>query len=477
MRHVGKNSIFFGMGYFMPALINIILLPIYVRYITPEDYGALSLLVGLGGLLTVFMGLCVNRAIERLYINYPQEESGNFLYTVMVTVVLYAGILGGALTLFSDRIGYIIFRESSPQYGYCLVLQIWVSFFLTFPMAVSAVYLIKEQSSWYAALRVVNFFILLVLTLMFLVIFNRGMEGIFEALLLSSAVMALFYLALVSPELKINFAYKYVKSFLKYSLPLLPYNVFLIAIAYVDRFYINNFFSLKDVGVYSVASRLGMLMEVLVTSFAIAWQPFYYNRQEKDGFGSILERIAMIWIGLIIFAALAISVFAREIVVFLTAPAYYEAYRIIPVLAIGYIFLALYFFFVSCILYSKKTLPMPLVSGLGLILDMALLAFLTPIAGLMGSAACRALAYLFMASLAFAFSLKRGSIRLEYRNILKIAALCALAFLISGVANFSNMAYSIIYKSIVLAGAAFLLYYLKLIDIRVIKFFYLKAEE
>ncbi len=344
IKHLGKNSILFGLGYFMPIVVNVMLLPVYVRFITPREYGILSLLSAFGAVLIIVMGLSINRAIERFYIQYESSKRKEFLGSSVVSVLLFSFSLSVILTIMAPKVSFLFFNSMTPAYISYVNFQIWISFFLIFPQIIASIYLIKEKSSNYAILRIVNFLILIITILIFLILFKRGLKGILEATCFSTGIMAIFYMLLVLPEIKVSFVLAHIKRFFKYSFPIIPYRLFIVSIAYMDRFYINKFFSLSEVGIYSVGSRFSMIMEVVVTSFAIAWQPFYYNRVEKNNFDDTFGKLVTLWISALIFVALCTSSYAREIIIIFTAPEYYSIYRIIPILVLGHIFLAFYFF-------------------------------------------------------------------------------------------------------------------------------------
>lgn len=476
VKKLGKNFILFGIGYYTPAIVNIILIPLYVRYISPSDYGVLALLAGFGAILTIIMEFCVNRSIERFYIDYPPKERKEFLCSTIIAIFLYAGFLGIALSLFAPRLMHIFFETNLSRYSYYLILQIWVSFFLVFPRAVSAVYIIKEKSVYYTLFRILDFLVLILTTILFLVILKRGLGGIIEAIFISAAIMAVFYTTLLIPEIKLSFKIEYIKRFLGYSLPLLPYKIFLILIAYVDRFYINHFFSLEDVAIYSIGSRFSMIMEVVVSSFAIAWQPFYYNRIGKDDSDIVFGKIATGWMALIVLAAISISIFAREIVIIFTSPAYYAAYGIIPILVLGHIFLSFYFFPLASLFYLNRTKLMPLHSGIALICNILFIQLIGHHLGIVGPALSKTIAYFLMWALTQYYAFSVLDVRYEYKKLLKILASGIIVFIIGFNISFSSIAFNIALKAVLVILYLFILNKFGILDLLKIRKIWLKEK-
>ena len=477
IRHLGKNSILFGLGYFMPIIVNVMLLPIYIRFITPSEYGILSLLSAFGAVLTIIMGLSINRAIERFYIQYEPGKRKEFLGSTVALVLLFSFSLSVVLTIMAPKVSFVFFNSTTIKYINYVNFQIWISFFLIFPQIISSIYLIKEKSSSYVILRIVNLLILIIAIVTFLIVFKRGLRGILEATCFSTGIMAIFYMMLVLPEIKLSLVLTHIKTFLKYSFPIMPYRLFIISIAYMDRFYINKFFSLSDVGIYSVGSRFSMIMEIVVTSFAIAWQPFYYNRAEKNNFDSTFKKLVTLWITFLVFVALAISSYAREIIIIFTSPEYYSVYRIMPILVLGHIFLAFYFFSMSTILYTNKTKIMPLLSGVACLVNIGLLSIVNIRFGILGPAICKAIAYLTVWLLAYMSIFSISKVSYEYKKIISIIFIGFITFMISYNINFNSLLANILMRGSVILLYPISLYLLKLVDFRNIFTLFKKATQ
>ena len=476
IKHLGKNSIIFGLGYFIPLIVNVLLLPIYVRYLSQEEYGALSLLIAFGAILAIVMNLSVNRSVERFYVEYKDVERKQFLGSSMLFVIIYSAIIGLFLTLSANKLSFIIFKQYIPSYVYCFKLLVWITFFLMFSQFLSSLYVIKEKSTSYALLRITNFVILVTSVLYFLIVLKRGLPGILEGMVISSAIMSLVYSAFILPDISLKFNFSYVKKFLHYSLPLVPYRLFIILIAYIDRFYINSYLSLDDVGLYSVGVRLSMAMEVLVSSFAIAWIPFYYNRVKNEDSSAIFGRLVTLWAAVLVFVGLCVSLFSKELVTIFTTKAYYSAHTIMPVFVVGYLFLGFFNIQLAALLYSKKTKVMPLVSGLACIINFGFLAWLTPRFGILGPALSKTVAYFAMWVFAYVVSIPLVKIAYEHLKLIKVLVGGLSIFLLATRFSFSSIVAGIAFKTFLLVMYVVLLKYFNVVNVLNAKLLFVKEK-
>jgi len=65
------------------------MLPIYTRYLTPDDYGVVALVLSLQSFLPLIMTLQVHNSISRFYFDYHEdrEKLRVFISTILVVVI------------------------------------------------------------------------------------------------------------------------------------------------------------------------------------------------------------------------------------------------------------------------------------------------------------------------------------------------------------------------------------------------------
>ncbi len=69
----------------------------------------------------------------------------------------------------------------------------------------------------------------------------------------------------------------YILKLLKYGIPLIFTSIFYLVMFYINRFIIVKFLSLSDVGIFSVGIQLGGVIDLLASSFNIAFLPWIYK--------------------------------------------------------------------------------------------------------------------------------------------------------------------------------------------------------
>ncbi len=95
LRSLLRASALYTAGNVAPKIGAFLLLPIYVRFLTQEDYGALALLTSLAGILAIVYHLGIDSALMRLHF----DVHGRALSTLYSTATLFSLGLGVGMTV------------------------------------------------------------------------------------------------------------------------------------------------------------------------------------------------------------------------------------------------------------------------------------------------------------------------------------------------------------------------------------------
>jgi O-antigen/teichoic acid export membrane protein len=103
-----------------------------------------------------------------------------------------------------------------------------------------------------------------------------------------------------------------------------------------DTFIIEKFVNVKDVGLYSIARNLSMLIREMASAIKTAWIPFYMRVvKERNDYKSVICRSTTCYSAGMAFLCFGLAIFAREIIIFLGREAYIDAIDYIPCLLLA----------------------------------------------------------------------------------------------------------------------------------------------
>ncbi len=179
----------------------------------------------------------------------------------------------------------------------------------------------------------------------------------------------------------------------RFGLPLVPAALALIAMSLGDRFFINHFAGIAEVGRYEIGVRIASAMVLLITAFRMAWPAFAYSIEDeaeaKRTYAYVLTYLVVIasWL------ALALGALSPWLVRLLATPAYYEGARVVALLAFAGVAYAAYIVMAIGVGRAKRTQFNWVITGCAALVSVGLNLILVPEYGMIGSAIAAVAAY------------------------------------------------------------------------------------
>ena len=67
IQRLGKHAVIYGLGGLIQRIVAVLLLPLYTRYLTPEDYGSIEVLVALSAVVFALLRAGIQSSFFRFY--------------------------------------------------------------------------------------------------------------------------------------------------------------------------------------------------------------------------------------------------------------------------------------------------------------------------------------------------------------------------------------------------------------------------
>jgi len=380
-----KQSIVYGIGGLAIPLAGILLVPIYTRIFTPDDYGVINLVQITIMFLSVILVLGLDNASGRYYLEYKSDKEKKIVASTTIfflAVVLLIGCL--AFIAFSEQISRLIFKTGSDsQYlviaaaalpvGICSTLCLNLLRFNLRPVS-------------YTILSVANMLLTVCISIVLVVVLKIGVKGVFLATLISASLFLIINLIVTRGYFSLAFSLQRLKDLLWFGLPLVPYGIAIYLMQNCDRYFLAQFVSLEDVGLYNLGGQIASISSLFFISTGLAWGPFVYMTYKEDNIGAVYTRLLNYFVAAAALIVVGLSIFSHEILMIFASSNYYSAYMVIPFLT-----LSLTFFYIGLrmsfgINIAKKTLHFTWISIVGVAVNVGLNFLLVPLYGMMGAA-------------------------------------------------------------------------------------------
>ncbi|MBZ5647591.1 MAG: lipopolysaccharide biosynthesis protein [Acidobacteriia bacterium] len=388
-RTLVRGAAIYAVANFGIRALNFLLLPVYTRFLTPADYGVISLAETLALVVSIFSGLGLEGGISRLYYQYvdrPQE-----LRDFLTSVLRFGAWNSAGVVALSLLAGPLLLKLVAPRFD--------VPFFPYIALAVAtvacaqivnyrlALYQAETRPNQYALLAA-GFFVMTATGSLALVVGKRGgAEGMLAGKLAAAIIAAATAFILMRRWLGGRFGWRHVREILTLSTPLLPHQFMALGLVAADRFIVARYRNLEEVGIYSLAYTFGMVMAVVTMSLTQAWSPLYFdvNRQGAPG-RQIVARIGSgLAIGLIAVAIFG-SVIAQDFVAVVLDARYRAVGPLIPWIIGGYLMHAMFSLLHLALFQVKRTALLWQVSFVAFAANIALNLLLVPRWGMYGAA-------------------------------------------------------------------------------------------
>jgi len=429
VKRLGSQAFVYGLGYGLTRLIQFILLPVYTRYLTPADYGILALLLISGQIAIILTQAGLGSAMFReiIYVGTDRRDVESTVLSFLAVVGATIFALGYAL---SPALSSAMF--DTADHVYLLRLVFLTSVLSVFESVLLARLRIEGRPRLYASLALARFIVGAAITIWFIVGLGRGLTGLVEATFLTAALFAAIYLGVLLRGSRWGFSTAVLRRLLGFGGPLVPANLAGISLTSADRYILQHFGTTAQVGIYSLGYNVSLIINLAVNAIQLAWPAQMFAIAREPNAERQLARTLTYYLYLVGFIALAISVFAREIVVLMATPEFYAASRVVPWICLAYLFSGIMQMTNSALTTQNRMHYSGLFASAAAVLNLGLNFWLIPRYGMMGAAWATLASYALLSIVLTAVNLRFWYIPYEYARLARIVLVGAILFWTSG---------------------------------------------
>lgn len=453
-----KNTAYYAIGNFTSKAVNFLLLPIYTAYLTPEEYGTVSSVQVLSGVLLILLTLGLERAIYRLFFDYDDEKrQKNFLGTVAISISVTSLAICGLLFLINDPVSGIYKSiEFYPYFAYGII----TAFFMTYEMVPTIAFQVKEKGKNYLYLSLTILIFRVLPVIWYVVFLNEGAVGMLKGAMIGNGLTLLFLIPITIKQINICFDLSIFKSTLRYCLPFIPMILSAWVVNMSDRIFIEQYYSTKEVGIYSLGYKIGEAVKFLSVSILMAYNPLFFklaNSLDQKKAKEKLYKINSIIVFVVLYITFIVAFFSKDIIDLLFSSEYRDAYKIIPIIALGFFFVQLISLQNLSFYQTKKTVTIMTLNIITAIINIILNFLLISKYSYFGAAVSTVITQSLFFLIIYSVSKKHYFIKNNWR----LLAPALLVFIISVTVSLIYIPVSplwIIIKILLVAAFGFILY-------------------
>jgi O-antigen/teichoic acid export membrane protein len=425
-----KHGGIYGLGRILSRAVGFLMIPVYTRCLTPQDYGVIELIDLFLTVLGLMVANGINSSIFKFYYHYDdQAQKRRVVSTALITVTAVGLALTAGGLFLAGRVSHLLFDGG----GYATYIRMaFITFLFNLMGDMPMGYLrARQKSVLYSAVSLSRLAFEVSLNIVLVVWLRMGIKGVLTTQLVSSMLFSTFLAVVTFRETGMGVSRELALKMLRFGVPLIPSNVGMFIINNGDRFFLKHFGTLDDVGVYSLGYKFGYMVSYLALQpFMLIWDAKMYEVAKQPDAERTYGRIFTYLVLLMCFAGLGMSLFIRPVIHLMTAPSFWPAASIVPLIVLAYVFQAFYYFFQVGLYLKGKTEQ---VGGIILLTGAATLALywiLIRSHFAMGAAVATALSFLLLSVLMLAVSQRAYRILYEWGRIARAFGVAAGLYLI-----------------------------------------------
>jgi len=314
-----------------------------------------------------FLNVLFAYGLETAYFRFSQTHDKQKLYSTLSLSLFFSSILFSiVLLLCRDSLASATDLNHHPDYLLWMIAIIAVDNLNTLPFARLRQ---ENRPRRYAFARIAGIVMNIAVVIFFLgvipsllkkdpghflgSIYNKDIGlGYY---LLGNLAGSLFTLLILSPEIRqvrFKFSIPLWKEVMKYSMPLIIVGLGGMVNDVLSRLIYRHVVDLPqqqadhELGVFANIFRLALLITIMIQAFRMAAEPFFFNKSKEENAPRTYARVMKFFVIACCFMFLLIGLYLdvfRWIFIRFANPRWAEGLEVVPLLALGNIFLGIYY--------------------------------------------------------------------------------------------------------------------------------------
>lgn len=386
LKYLFSNIKIFAISNIATKLITFLLVPLYTYCLTTNEYGVIDLLFTVSSVLFPLFTLNISESIYRFSMDKDSDTNK----------IMSIGIISCVLCFFASIFSIILF-DFFPSYSkykyYFLIYLNSTAVFQLFSANLKG----QEKLDKFTICNISNTMFTVLLNVIFLKFLNLGIEGYFLAYSIANFISSIYAFSSGSVLFTLkNFKFDYYlcKSMLKYSIVLLPTSFLWWIIDSSDRVMISSLLGSNSNGIYAISYKIPAIIASLAGIFNQSWVFTVVKEKESKNKSEYANTIFNSVYIIMAIVALIIITFIKTFFKFYLSPDYYTAWKYVPFLLVGSLFLSFGTFFSASYNAYKDGKGMLFSSILGALVNIFLNFLLIPKFGIYGAAIATCISYI-----------------------------------------------------------------------------------
>jgi len=332
LQALGKSALLFAGAAFISKAVSFVMLPLYTRYLTPADYGAIELIELSLDVITIAAGSRLLGGVFRFYHKATSDADRRaVISTAIWTVCLGYAIIGCLAFLGAPLIAQYVL--GADRYTGLVRLGA-LSAATSAPTFVPTPHFrLQGRFRVIVGAQLARLAIQVALNIILLTVAHLGVRAMFLSTIAANVCLGSVLVVMTLRDVGARYAPHVAADLYRFGLPLVATQVATFVLTFGDRYFLRKATTLDAVGRYTLAYQFAFLLAMLAqTPFEMVWDPKRHEVAKRADRHGIYARMFVYQNVVLLTAAVAIALFVRVTLQVLTRPAFWGAADVVPVL-------------------------------------------------------------------------------------------------------------------------------------------------
>ncbi len=382
----------FSIGPIVGAVFSFITIPIITYFISPSEYGRVSMFTLFQNVLGMIAYLGLDQAYIKFY--HDEEDKEKLMLHSIVPALSLAVLVSIGVFLLKEPLATWLYG-STEDLSCVYILIPYLPFFVV-ERFILIKYRMEQKGMLYSFFSIFSKAALLVLSVLTLKYYLCGYQSVIYSTVLAQILTTVLLIISCYKNNKITVSeweWSYVKTLLKYSLPLIPATIVGWVLNSMDKIMIRSLCDYQQLGLYDTALKIVSVLAIVQNCFSTFWSPiaFKWNKEKKET--EKFEEVGKILSIIMVSMFMGILTF-KEVIIKILSPDYYNAVEILPFLLIYPIMYTVSEVTVVGIYFSGKSVTTIIVAVCSCVLNVTLNSLLIPKYGAIGASIATGCSYI-----------------------------------------------------------------------------------
>ena len=390
-----KNTTIYAIGDIIPKIFGFITFPILTNAIAPDEYGILNYINSIDIFLVAAGLLCLNTYYLVYYFRVGGDnEKRKLLGNLSIFIVFNYIIIALILFIFGPSLFRLI--GSKVDFYPYIAIGIATAFFSILTVLPSALYRVKENPFPLTIINVIRGFLVMVLTILSVYLLEPNALNVLWARFIATAFFGMIFVYITFKNATFSINITQLRHALAFSLPLVPATLATYLYSMFDKVLIEKYLTLSALGIYSTASTLAFLLNIISHGAYKAFEPHIFKTYGTPSFDSSFGKVRDILLFVVLMGGLFICGYSEEFLKIFSSTQYESARYYIPMLTIGAVASAMSLMYGTIVTARGKTKVAAVITIVGAILSVVLDIILLRFWGIWAAAFVSMFSFIFL---------------------------------------------------------------------------------